>query len=269
MVIGHPSPRPLSGRCALVTGSSAGLGYAIAEGLASAGCDVALHGLESEAAAEASRRDIEERHRVRAGYVRSDLATERGAAELLDAVRNGLGAVDILVNNAVVRHFAPVDRFPAAAWDKALAVNLSAAFHLVRLALPAMRARGWGRVINMTSVYGERGTVNRVDYVTTKSGLLGFTRAVAMETLSDGITCNAVCPGSVLTPGTETRVAQIRDTTGADRAEAERKFLERKQPSGRFIRAEDVAAVVVFLCTPAARDITGTVLPVDGGWLAS
>ena len=206
---------------------------------------------------------------MRVTYVCSDLSTARGATDLLAAVQNGLGTIDILVNNAVVRHFAPIDRFPVAEWDKALAVNLSAAFHLVRLALPAMRARGWGRVINMTSVYGERGTVNRIDYVTTKSGLVGFTRALAMETLSDGITCNAVCPGSVLTPGTETRVQQIRDTTGAERAEAERKFLEGKQPSGRFIRAEDVAAAVVFLCSPAARDITGSVFPVDGGWLAS
>jgi 3-hydroxybutyrate dehydrogenase len=177
--------------------------------------------------------------------------------------------VDILVNNAVTRHFAPIDQFPVDAWEKALAVNVSAAFHLVRLALPAMRARGWGRVVNMTSIYGERGTVNRIDYVTSKSALLGFTRAVAMETLRDGITCNAVSPGSVLTPGTDVRVRQICNDQGVERSQAERQFLDGKQPSGRFVRPEDVAAVVVFLCGPAARDITGSVLPVDGGWLAS
>ena len=148
-------------------------------------------------------------------------------------------------------------------------VNVSAAFHLVRLTLPGMRLRGWGRIVNMTSVYGERGTANRVDYVTTKSALLGFTRAVAMETIRDGITCNAVSPGSVLTPGNEKRVKEMVERDGLETAEAEQRFLEGKQPTGRFVRPEDVAALVTFLCSAAARDITGAVLPVDGGWLAS
>ena len=246
------SARPLAGKCALITGSSAGLGYAIADGLASTGCNVALHGLESEAAFAGQRKALQERHGVLAAYVHSDLAHEQGAVDLLHSVQSALGAVDILVNNAVVRHFAPIASFPVEAWQKALAVNLSAAFHLVRLALPGMRARGWGRIINMTSVYGERGTVNRIDYVTTKSALLGFTRAVAMETLADGITCNAVSPGSVLTPGTEARVRQICDDSGVEREQGERQFLEGKQPSGRFVRPEDVAAAVAFLCSPAA-----------------
>jgi 3-hydroxybutyrate dehydrogenase len=269
MAMANESSRPLSGKGALITGSSAGLGYAIAEGLASSGCNVALHGLESEVAVATQRQSLQDRHGVRVAYFRSDLVREKGAVDLLDGARAALGAVDILVNNAVVRHFAPIDRFPVEAWERALAVNISAAFHLVRLVLPGMRERGWGRIVNMTSVYGERGTVNRVDYVTTKSALLGFTRAVAMETVSDGITCNAVSPGSVLTPGTEKRVQEIRDESGIEREQAERKFLEGKQPSRRFVRPEDVAAAVAFLCSAAARDITGTVLPVDGGWLAS
>jgi 3-hydroxybutyrate dehydrogenase len=253
---------------ALITGSTAGLGYAIAEGLARSGCDVVLHGLEDEGAVAPQREALQEQHGVRVAYVRADLSGEQGARDLVQGVETALGGLDILVNNAVTRHFAPIDQFPVQAWEKALAVNVSAAFHLVRLALPAMRARGWGRVINMTSIYGERGTVNRVDYVTSKSALLGFTRAVAMETLRDGITCNAVSPGSVLTPGTETRVQQICDEDGIDRAQAERQFLQGKQPSGRFVRPEDVAAAVAFLCSEAARDITGSVLPIDGGWLA-
>ena len=263
------SPGPLAGKCGLVTGSSAGLGYAIAEGLAQAGCNVVLHGLDSEAEVEPRRQALQDRHDVRVEYVRADLVREQGAVDLLQAAHQALGAVEILVNNAVVRHFAPIDQFPVAKWEQALAVNLSAAFHLVRLALPAMRSRGWGRIVNMTSVYGERGTTHRIDYVTTKSALLGFTRAVAMEALGDGITCNAVTPGSVLTPGTEQRVQAIIERSGIDRAQAERQFLTGKQPSGRFVRPEDVAAVVSFLCSPAARDITGAVVPVDGGWLAS
>jgi 3-hydroxybutyrate dehydrogenase len=269
MAIAHETPRSLSGKRALVTGSSAGLGYAIAEGLAGSGCNVALHGLESEAAVEPRRQALQDRHGVQAWYFRSDLVQERGAVELLQGARTALGAVDVLVNNAVVRHFSPIDQFPVEKWERALAINISAAFHLVRLVLPDMRRQGWGRIVNMASIYGERGTVNRVDYVTTKSALLGFTRAVAMETLGDGITCNAVSPGSVLTPGTEVRVQEISERSGIGRRQAERQFLEGKQPSGRFVRPEDVAAAVAFLCSAAARDITGAVLPVDGGWLAS
>ena len=259
---------PLAGKRALVTGSTAGLGQAIATGLAANGCNVVLHGLEAEDAMAAACRALEEQHDVQVACVRGDLATDAGAIGVFGAAEAAFGGLDILVNNAVVRHFAPVDQFPVEAWQRALAVNLSAAFHLVRLALPGMRARGWGRIVNMTSVYGERGAPNRIDYVTTKSALLGFTRAVAMETLADGITCNAVSPGSVLTPGTEDRVRAI-EAGGVERAQAERQFLAGKQPSGRFVRPEDVAASVAYLCGEAARDITGTVLPIDGGWLAS
>ena len=261
-------PRPLTEKRALVTGSTAGLGLAIAEGLASQGCDVVLHGIDPEDSVAIVCSELQSRHGVRAAYVRADLGSDAGASELHRVADAAFGGIDVLVNNAVVRHFAPIDQFPVDAWHRALAVNLSAAFHLVRLALPGMRARGWGRIVNMTSVYGERGASNRVDYVTTKSALLGFTRAVAMETLADGVTCNAVSPGSVLTPGTEDRVRAI-EAGGVDRAQAVRQFLAGKQPSGRFVRADDVAASVIYLCSEAARDITGTVLPVDGGWLAS
>lgn len=257
----------LAGRTALVTGSTGGLGFSIAQALAGAGCDVVLHGLEPRAALTDRVRALADRSGVRAFYVEGDLSSAEAVAAVVDRARQHLGSIDVLVNNAVVRHFAPIEAFPVDAWEQALAVNVSAAFHAVRLLLPGMRERGFGRIVNMSSVYGSRGTVNRVDYVTTKSALLGFTRAVAMETVGQGVTCNAVCPGSVRTPAIERRVEEIV-ASGVAPGEAERRFLAGKQPTGRFIAAEHVAALIVFLCGSAGRDITGAMLPVEGGWLA-
>jgi 3-hydroxybutyrate dehydrogenase len=260
--------RPESrGRCALITGSTGGLGFAIAEALAAAGYTPVLNGIEPPADLAPRIRELELRCGVAAAYVQADLATADGVAQLVDKARAHAGSIDILVNNAVVRHFAPIEAFPVEAWERALAVNLSAAFHAVRLLLPQMRERGWGRIVNMASIYASRGTTGRVDYVTTKAALLGFTRAVALETVGQGITCNAVCPASVKTPAIEQRVNQIIASGVAPEA-AERQFLAGKQPTGRFIAAADVAQLIVFLCSEAGRDITGAMLPVDGGWLA-
>ena len=260
--------RPLSGRCALITGATGGLGQSIALGLARAGCSLVLHGLETEAAMAGTIEQWRREHQVEICYLRTDLASAAGAQALADAAQASSPGIDILINNAVVRHFAPIDAFPVDAWERALAVNVSAAFHLVRLLLPRMRERGWGRILNMASVYGLRGVADRIDYVTTKSALLGFTRAVAIETIGQGITCNALCPGSVLTQAIDARVKQLMAQTGIDRATAQRRFLAGKQPSGQFVDAGDVAELAVFLCGPAARDISGTMLPIDGGWLA-
>lgn len=262
------SKRPLTNRTALVTGSTGGLGRAIAEGLAEAGCGIVLHGLATSAEAQALCSAIAETYGVAVRYVRADLAHPDEIEILVGDLSRSEGGVDILVNNAVVRHFAPVEAFPREAWDAALAVNVSAAFHLIRLVLPGMRARGWGRIFNMTSVYGSRGAVNRIDYVTTKSALLGMTRAVAMETTGQGITCNAICPGTVLTPNIDMRVRALMDEQSLDRAGATREFLAGKQPHGEFIDAANVAAMVVFLCSAASSDITGAMLPMEGGWLA-
>jgi 3-hydroxybutyrate dehydrogenase len=256
-------------RRALVTGSAGGLGHAIAEALAASGCDVVLSDVapaeESERRAEALRRA----HGVDAFYLRADLSSHDGATALVEQVRARGPSPDILVNNAVVRHFAPVESFPSEAWDRSLAVNVTAALDLARLLLPAMRERAWGRIINMTSVYSQRGATDRVDYVTSKSALLGLTRAIAMETVGAGITCNAVAPGSVLTDAIDARVRAIVEREGLSRAEAERQFLAGKQPTGRFIPAQHVADLVVFLCGRSAGDITGALIPMDGGWLAS
>lgn len=257
------------GRVALLTGSTGGLGFAMAEGLAEAGCAVMINGIESAEALEPKRAGLERRTGSRIAYSQVDVGTTAGVEALVARTVVLFGAVDILVNNAVVRHFGPIVDFSPTDWDAALAVNLSAAFHAIRLVLPGMRARNFGRIFNMTSVYGSRGTVNRVDYVTTKSALIGLTRAVALENLNWDVTCHAICPGSVLTPGTDGRVRQIMAEQDLPRADAERQFLEGKQPSGRFVPARSVIDLITFLCGPIARDMTGSVLPVEGGWLAN
>lgn len=260
---------PLQGRRALLTGSVSGLGLAMAEGLARAGCDVMLNGLQPEDEGEMVSRTLSDRTGAKIGYQQADVATLEGVQDLLDTTRTRFGGIDILVNNAVVRHFAPITEFPAERWDAALAVNLSAAFHAIRLALPDMRHRNFGRIFNVTSVYGTRGTTNRVDYVTTKSALLGLTRSVALENLEYDVTCHALCPGSVLTPGTEARVTELMENNDIDRSAAERQFLYGKQPGARFISPDSVTALLVFLCGSVARDMTGALVPVEAGWLAS
>lgn len=266
---GIPADRPLNGRIAVVTGSTGGLGFAIAEGLAQAGCVVVLNGIESAEAIETMRAALEQRTGTPVAYHEADVGKASNVEALVRAAVERFGSLDILVNNAVVRHFAPIVEIPTEHWDAALAVNLSAAFHAIRIALPYMRKRNFGRIFNMTSVYGLRGTVNRVDYVTTKAALLGLTRAVALENLDYDVTCHSICPGSVLTPGTEGRVRDIMVAEDVSREAAERAFLGGKQPSGRFVDARSVTDLLVFLCGPVARDMTGAILPVEAGWLAS
>ena len=265
----HATPFNLMGKTALITGSTGGIGYEMAQGLARAGCDIVLHGLEEHASVKHLQMEMERTHGVEVRYVRADLADVRAIVDMMKGLINANSAVDILVNNAVTRHFAPIESFPVDAWDNALAVNVSAAFHTIRLSLPEMRSRAWGRIFNMTSVYGSRAAVNRVDYVTTKTALLGMTRAVALETINQGITCNAICPGSVLTPDIDDRVQLLMHEKSLDREAATKLFLSGKQPIQRFVESSHVADLLVFLCGPAGRDITGTMLPVDGGWLAS
>lgn len=258
----------MKGRTALVTGSSHGLGHAMADALAAAGCRVVLHGVEAPAQVETMRSAFEEKHGYRADYLQADLGDVRAVERMVSDAIERVGTLDVLINNAVVRHFAPIEAFPVEKWDEALAVNLSAAFHAIRLTLPGMRERGWGRIFNMTSVYGMRGTANRVDYVTTKSALLGLTRAVAAETMGQGITCNAICPGAVHTPTSENRIKALMADKDLDRDTAVAQFLSGKQPAGQFVQASHVAALVLFLCGDAATEMTGAMLPVEGGWLA-
>jgi 3-hydroxybutyrate dehydrogenase len=258
----------LKGRCALITGSTQGLGHALAERLAAEGCNIVLNGFGEAATIEAGRREIETAHNVRVIHHGADVAEPTEIADLVATAHKTFGAIDVLINNAVVRHFAPIEQFKPEDWNRALAVNLSAAFHTVRLALPGMRERDFGRIVNVGSIYRLVGAANRIDYVTTKTALIGFTRAVALETARTNITCNAICPGTIPTPNIEGRLEAERAKTGQSRAEAERAFLSSRQPSGRFVAPERVAALVALLCTANGADITGAAIPIDGGWSA-
>ncbi len=260
------SPR----RSALVTGSSGGLGYAIAESLAAAGHDVVLHGIEKPELVEPARSELQSRHAgARVVYCQADLSELAGVERLMAAAEDAFGGPDVVVNNAVVRHFAPIEQFSDADWQQSLAVNLTAPFHIIRLVLPTMRSKDFGRIVNLSSHYGQHGALNRVDYVTTKTGILGLTRAVAMETVGTGITCNAVSPGTLPTPAITSRIDAIASSQRISHEDATRQYMKERQPSGRFVRLEDVGAMVAFLCSPAGRDITGTVIPIDGGWSAA
>jgi 3-hydroxybutyrate dehydrogenase len=258
--------RPLEGKCALITGSVRGLGLASARRFAAAGCHIVMNGFEPEGDVDAMRRTIEEAHGVRTIYSPADLRQPAEIAQLVTAAHAAFGTVDILVNNAVVRHSAPIEAFRPEDWDEGLAVNLSAAFHTIRLTIPGMKQKKWGRIINVSSIYGLRGAANRVNYVTSKTALVGMTRAVAIETIEDGITCNAICPGTTETPLHDAAVERLMRAEGLPRVEAQRRVLLGKQPTGRFVPAESVAALMVFLCGPDGDDITGAALPVDGGW---
>jgi 3-hydroxybutyrate dehydrogenase len=253
----------LNGKWALVTGATAGLGEAVAESLAGAGANVVVHDLIEP---RDTKDRLSARHGVDAISVSADLTQRASIETMMNGLLGRLGAIDILVNNAVVRHFAPVEQFPPERWDAALAVNLSAPFHLIRLALPAMKQRGWGRIINMASIYSSRAIADRIDYVTTKTGLVGLTRAVALETAATGITCNALCPGTLPTPAIQAKIATNAAREGRSVEQATSDYLAARQPSRRFVATEGVGAMAVFLSSEAARDITGTMLPIDGGW---
>ncbi len=258
----------LKGKCALVTGSMGGIGGATARKLASLGCSVMIHGLATPEEGKTKRGEIATEFGVKASFSGADLAKLPEIEELVAATERELGPIDILVNNAVTRHAGPVDEIPTAVWDLAVAVNLSAPFHLIRRTLPGMKQRGWGRIVNIASNWGLTGTRNRGDYVATKHGLVGLTRAVALETLEHGITCNAIAPGATLTPNAERQLATLMANSGKDRKTVEQEFFRSRQPSGRFVRPEDVAELIAFLCSDAAREMTGSPISIDGGWTA-
>jgi 3-hydroxybutyrate dehydrogenase len=253
----------LKDKWALVTGATAGLGLAVAESLAGAGANIVLHDLNEP---------VQTKDRLRTQFgvevisISADLSQRAAIEAVMTDLLGRVGVVDILVNNAVVRHFSPIENFPPERWDEALAVNLSAPFHLIRLALPGMKQRKWGRIINMASIYSSRAVADRIDYVTTKTAIVGMTRAVAIETTRSGITCNALCPGTLPTPAIRAKIAGIAADEGRTLDETTSDYLATRQPTGRFVAMEGVGAMAAFLCSPAAQDITGAMLPIDGGW---
>jgi 3-hydroxybutyrate dehydrogenase len=257
----------LAGKSALITGSLGGIGFATAKALAELGCAITLNGFAEPEVVEGRLAELRGLG-VRARYHGADLRQPAQIADMIETTRQEFGGPDILVNNAVVRYFGAVENFAPEHWDEALAVNLSAPFHTIRLALPGMKAANWGRIVNMASIYGMFATVNRIDYITTKTALIGLTRAVALEVARTGVTCNAICPGTVLTPAIEWRLRQEMQRDGSSFEQAEEDFLAVRQPSRKFVRDENVAGLIAFLCGPFAEDINGSAMPIDGAWTA-
>jgi 3-hydroxybutyrate dehydrogenase len=258
----------LRGKVALVTGSTSGIGLGIARCLAAAGADVALNGFGEAGAIEALRRDIEAEHGVRAIHAPADIADAQGCRGMVEAAWRHLGALDILVNNAGIQATHPIEEFPVERWNQVLAVDLSGAFYAMRVAMPAMRAKGWGRVVNIASAHGLVASAHKAAYVAAKHGLLGLTKVAALEYANTGVTVNAVCPGWVLTPLVERQIADRAAANGTDAETEARGLLAEKQPMLRFSTPEHIGAAVLYLCSEGAATVTGIHLPVDGGWTA-
>ena len=257
----------LTEKSALITGSLDGIGFAIASALAEKGCNVMLNGFGDPSLIHerlATLRSLG----VEAEYHGCDLSDPAQIADMVATTERRFGAIDIVVNNAVTRTWGDIDELSVDKWNYAVAVNLTAPFHIIRLTMPGMKRRMWGRIINLASNYGIAGTRRRVDYVSTKHGLVGMTKVAALEGLPFNITANALCPGATLTPNARKLVAQRMQAKGLNEEDATRDYLSDRQPSRRFIAPEKVGAFAAFLCSDEASEITGSPLAIDGGWLA-
>ena len=258
----------LKGKVAVVTGSTSGIGLGIARALGQAGADLVLNGFGDPGAIEALRASLENDCSVRVTYHGADLSSAAGVEALIGHAQATLGAVDILVNNAGIQHVAPVEDFPVERWDAVIAINLSAVFHGTRCALPGMKARGWGRIVNIASAHGLVASVQKSAYVAAKHGVVGLTKTVALETAGTGVTCNAICPGWVLTPLVQKQIDALAAAKGLSNEAAGRELLSAKQPSGQFVTPEQLGGLAAFLCSDAAAQMTGAALPMDGAWTA-
>jgi 3-hydroxybutyrate dehydrogenase len=258
----------LRGKCAIVTGSTSGIGLGIARALGAAGANLMLNGFGDAAQIETLRAGLARELGVKVGYSGADMSKPDQVRAMVKAAQEELGSADILVNNAGIQHTAPIESFPPERWDAVLAINLSSVFHAVQAALPAMKARNWGRIVNVASTHGLVASVEKSAYVAAKHGVLGLTKAIALETATTGVTCNAICPGWVLTPLVQQQIDARAKREGISNEQAKAGLLAEKQPSGEFATPEQIGGVCVFLCSDAAAQIRGAAVPVDGGWLA-
>ena len=258
----------LKGRTALVTGSTSGIGLGIAEALAKEGANVVLNGFGDKGEIEALRARLADTYRVAVKYDGADMSNADAIEAMLKSAIAEFGAVDVLVNNAGIQHVAPVDEFPLAKWDAIIAINLSAAFHTTRVALPAMKAKGWGRIVNIASAHALVASPYKSAYVAAKHGIAGLTKTVALEVAEQGITVNAVCPGYVLTPLVEKQIPDTAKARGITEEQVIRDVLLAAQPTKKFVAVEEVAALTLFLASDGAASITGAVIPIEGGWTA-
>jgi 3-hydroxybutyrate dehydrogenase len=254
----------LQGKTAVVTGSNSGIGLGVARALAGAGANVVLNSFTDRPEDHALAAALAAEFGVEARYVMADLSKAEDARGLIEAA----GACDILVNNAGIQHVAPVDEFPVDKWNAIIAINLSSAFHTSAIALPMMRKAGWGRIVNIASAHGLTASPFKSAYIAAKHGVVGLTKTVALETAEEAITCNAICPGYVLTPLVEAQIPDQMKVHGMDRETVIREVMLTRQPSKQFATVEQLGGTTVFLCSEAAAQITGTTISVDGGWTA-
>ena len=258
----------LKGKTALVTGSTSGIGLGIATRLAAEGARIILNGFGDAAEIEKLRAGIAKEYGVAVTYDGADMSKAEAIEAMMRKAIAAFGAVDLVINNAGIQHVAPVDEFPVDKWNAILAINLSAAFHTTRVALPAMKARRWGRIVNIASAHALVASPFKSAYVAAKHGIAGFTKTVALEVAEQGITANAVCPGYVRTPLVEKQIPDTAKARGISEEAVVRDVLLAAQPTKQFVTVEQVAALTAFLCSDDAASITGAVLPIEGGWTA-
>jgi 3-hydroxybutyrate dehydrogenase len=258
----------LKGKTAIITGATSGIGYAIAESLAKGNCNVVINGFASLSEIANVVGYLSSLGEGKAVHCASDLTKLEDIQSLIQFTQESFGGADILVNNAGIQHVAPIEDFSVEQWDMVVSLNLSACFHLMRLTLPFMRTKGWGRIINIASAHGLVASVNKIGYVAAKHGLLGMTKVVALETARENITCNAICPGWVLTPLVQKQIEEHAKAGNMTVEQASDELLAEKQPSGSFVKPEAIGELALFLTTEAAAQMTGAALPIDGGWVA-
>lgn len=263
------SPYNLAGQGAVVTGSTSGIGQALARALAAEGVDVVLNGLGDPAAIEAARADLEESSGVRVLYHGADMTTGAEIADLVAFAHRQFGRLDILVNNAGVQHVSPIEDFPPEKWDQIIAINLTSAFHAIRAVVPIMKTAGRGRIVNLASAHALVASPFKAAYVAAKHGVLGLTRAVALEVAQAGITCNAICPGYVKTPLVERQIADQARARGMSEDAVMADVILAAQPTKRFVEFDQLAGLLLYLVSDLGASVNGAALPIDGGWTAA